>query len=301
MPSTTTTLHADRMKRALESLEGLACGDAFGERFFLPPDVAVPMISQRATPAPPWFFTDDTMMAISIVSTLEKHAEINSDFLARDFAHRYDSSRGYGPAMHKLLAEIRHGGDWKIEAQALFGGQGSFGNGSAMRVAPLGAYFADDLDSIPEQAARSAVTTHCHGEAVAGATAVALAAGLAFLGKASRGKHDPQDFLEKLHAKTPESKVREGVRKAIELPKGTTVEKAVFALGNGTLVSCQDTVPFTLWCAANYLHSYEEALWATVRGLGDRDTTCAIVGGIVVMYTGVGAIPKEWLESRETL
>jgi ADP-ribosylglycohydrolase len=126
------------MKRALESLEGLACGDAFGERFFLPPDVAVPMISQRATPAPPWFFTDDTMMAISIVSTLEKHAEINSDFLARDFAHRYDSSRGYGPAMHKLLAEIRHGGDWKIEAQALFGGQGSFGNGSAMRVAPLG-------------------------------------------------------------------------------------------------------------------------------------------------------------------
>jgi ADP-ribosylglycohydrolase len=152
MPSAATGLHVDRMKRALQSLEGLACGDAFGERFFLPPDVAVPMICQRATPAPPWFFTDDTMMAISIVATLDRHAEIDSGFLARDFAHRYDSSRGYGPAMHKLLAEIRHGGDWQSEARALFRGQGSFGNGSAMRVAPLGAYFADDLDAIPDQA-----------------------------------------------------------------------------------------------------------------------------------------------------
>src|ERR1700751_2066446 len=53
------------------------------------------------------------------------------------------------------------------EAQALFGGQGSFGNGSAMRVATLRAYFADDLDMVVEQAERSAVTTHCHPEAVA--------------------------------------------------------------------------------------------------------------------------------------
>ena len=79
------------------------------------------------------------------------------------------------------------------------------------------------------------------------------------------------------------------------------MEKAVFALGNGSLITCQDTVPFTLWCAANYLHNYQEALWATVRGLGDRDTTCAIVGGIVAVYTGVQAFPKEWLESREEL
>jgi ADP-ribosylglycohydrolase len=259
------------------------------------------MILQRDAPAPPWFFTDDTMMAISIVSTLKKYGEINSDFLARDFAQRYDSSRGYGPAMHTLLAEIRRGRDWKTEAQALFRGQGSFGNGSAMRVAPLGAYFADDLDSIPEQAARSAVATHSHPEAVAGAIAVAFAGGLAFLCKATRRKHDAQEFLERLHAITPESKVKEGIQKAIELPKGTSVEEAVFTLGNGTLITCQDTVPFTLWCAANYLQNYEEALWATVRGLGDRDTTCAIVGGIVTNYTGLEGIPKKWLESREDL
>lgn len=103
------------------------------------------------------------MMAISIVSTLEEHGEINQDHLAMSFARNYDSTRGYGPAMHGLLASIRQrGGHWREEVQALFEGQGSFGNGSGMRVAPLGAYFADDLDMVVEQAKRSAVTTHCH-------------------------------------------------------------------------------------------------------------------------------------------
>ena len=44
-----------------------------------------------------------------------------------------------------------------------------------------------------------------------------------------------------------------------------------------------------------------EALWTTLSGLGDRDTTCAIVGGIVACRTGVEGIPAEWLAAREPL
>jgi ADP-ribosylglycohydrolase len=66
-------------------------------------------------------------------------------------------------------------------------------------------------------------------------------------------------------------------------------------------VSAQDTVPFALWCAARHLSSYEEALWLTVSGLGDRDTTCAIVGGIVATYTGVESISHHWCADREPL
>ena len=43
---------------------------------------------------------------------------------------------------------------------------------------------------------------------------------------------------------------------------------------------------------------YEESLWATVSGLGDRDTTCAIVGGIVAAGTGREGIPTDWLNAR---
>jgi ADP-ribosylglycohydrolase len=291
-----------RLRRAAQSFEGLSCGDAFGERFFLPDAVAISLIQQRALPAPPWFFTDDTVMALSILETLAEHSEIRQDYLAKSFANRYDPGRGYGRAMHKLLAAIRRDPEaWRTEAAALFRGEGSFGNGSAMRVAPLGAYFAGNPEKIIEQARLSSTPTHTHLEAVAGAVAVALAAGRAChmkdCGRAANG----QELLEHVYQHTPESYVRQGIRKAIELPPDTSIEKAVARLGNGSVVSAPDTVPFALWCAARHLDSYEEALWATVSGLGDRDTTCAIVGGIVVMYNGIEGIPSEWLEHREQI
>jgi len=291
----------NRLARAYESLEGLSCGDAFGEKFFLVKEDAISLINQRSMPVSPWTFTDDTMMAISIVSTLEKHARIDRDDLADSFAQNYDAERGYGPAMHELLARIREGHRWQKEAQALFGGQGSFGNGSAMRVAPLGAYFADDLDMVVEQAKLSAMPTHCHPEALAGASAVALATALAWQYRDSSQLPTTTEFLGRIYERTAESEVRCGIERAINVPAGTAVEKAVSILGNGWNISVQDTVPFALWCAACHLNNYQEALWTTVSGLGDRDTTCAIVGGIVVMCSGFHNIPKEWLDSREPI
>jgi ADP-ribosylglycohydrolase len=295
-------LHTKRIRRAAQSLEGLSCGDAFGERFFLPNAVAESMIQERAVPAPPWFFTDDTVMALSILETLAEHQEINPDSLAISFAGRYDTGRGYGPAMHKLLPTIRRQPQsWRTEAAALFRGQGSFGNGSAMRVAPLGAYFADDPERITEQTRLSSIPTHSHSEAIAGAVAVALATGLAWRMKNSAETPNSQEFLQHVHQRLPDSYVRQGIRNAIELPHEASVEAAVAKLGNGSAVTAPDTVPFALWCAARHLSSYEDALWATVSGLGDRDTTCAIVGGIVVMYVGVESIPAQWLEHREQI
>ena len=51
-----------RLNRAFNSLQGLSVGDAFGEKFFLHPDVAENMIASRAIPALPWYYTDDTQM-----------------------------------------------------------------------------------------------------------------------------------------------------------------------------------------------------------------------------------------------
>ena len=62
----------------------------------------------------------------------------------------------------------------------------------------------------------------------------------------------------------------------------------------------QDTVPFALWCVARHLGDFEEAMWRTVSGLGDRDTTCAIAGGIIAAAP-TASIPSEWLDAREDL
>ncbi len=299
--------------RARTALEGLSVGDSFGERFFVVPDLVEGLINSRTVPTgdrefavegdttPVWPYTDDTNMALSIVACLEQFGAIDQDWLARDFARRYDPMRGYGPAMHRVLARIGYGADWREEAGSLFGGQGSFGNGAAMRVAPLGAYFADDLDAVMEHAARSAEVTHAHPEAVAGAIGVAVGAALACNFRGAEPVPRGIEFLDLVQPHMPDSLVRDGIRRAMNLADGCSVDLAVTALGNGSGISAQDTVPFTLWCAAQHLDSFEEALWLTVSGLGDRDTTCAIVGGIVACATCTGGIPSAWISAREPL
>ena len=193
--------------------------------------------------------------------------------------------RGYGAGAHRLLESLLRGEPWQRAATSLFGGTGSYGNGAAMRVAPLGAYFADDLDAVVGQATRSAEVTHAHPEGVAGAVAVATAAAIAWR---TRGEPwGPPAFLRAVTERTPESETRRGIEAAIALPDGTTPEEAADVLGSGHRVSAQDTVPFALWCVARNPDDFEDTLWTTARGLGDVDTTCAIVGGITVCVPGV--------------
>lgn len=283
-----------RLERAQVSLEGLSVGDAFGK-------LRLNRARTQELPAAPWRFTDDTQMALSITTVLRVYGEIEQESLARSFGQHYDISRGYGPAMHDMLRSIRSGLKWQKVARSLFGGQGSFGNGGAMRVAPLGAYFADNLDAVVEQAGKSAEVTHAHPEGIAGAMAVALAAAYACRLREEVAAPDPHGFLDLILPHVPESTVRAGIQRARDLPSDADISTAVAALGNGSRVSAQDTVPFTLWCAAQHLDNYEEALWATASALGDRDTNCAIVGGIVACFGSEDGIPEEWWLARESL
>ena len=285
------------LQRAKLSLEGLSVGDAFGEQFFGDPDPGG-SIRHRRLPSAPWHVTDDTMMALGVVECLEQYAKIRQDVLARIFADAYQANptRGYGGTAHKILREIGGGGDWRAVASSVFDGMGSLGNGGAMRAAPIGAYFAEDVRAVVEQARLSAEVTHAHPEGQAGAIAVALAA--AFISTAVPpiiGK----ELLEFVIEHTPEGATREGIHKALSLPATYSIDTVVSALGNGSRLSAPDTVPFCMWCLARHPANYEEALWTTVSGLGDRDTTCAIVGGVVVLAAGESGIPDQWHTARE--
>ncbi len=287
--------HEERLKRARESLEGLSVGDAFGVY------AARGRIQKRLLMSPPWHFTDDTNMALSIFSILRQYKSIDQDVLALDFAIHFDNSRGYGPGMRRLLPSITRGTPWHEAAKKLFGGEGSFGNGGAMRIAPLGTYFADDLETVVEQARLASEITHAHPEGIAGGMAVAIAAAVAEQQKASNETVSRAQFLDKVLAVLPDSFVKEQTRLARDLEPTASTAYAVQKLGNGSAISAQDTVPFCLWCAGEQLSNYEEALWLTASAGGDVDTNCAIVGGIVASYTGVEGIPTTWLSSREPL
>lgn len=286
---------SDRRARALASLHGLALGDALGSQFFVPANRQA-LQEQRLPPAP-WQWTDDAEMACSVFAVLDQSDAVDQDLLAASFAARHDFDRGYGPSMNRLLRLIREGGSWRKLAQGLFDGQGSWGNGAAMRVAPLGAWFADDLAEAVRQATLSAEVTHAHPEAIAGAVAVAVAAALA----ARQERPDPRAFLDQVLQLTPPGRVHDGIWAARGLAHVPHAKVAVHELGNGRYTSAEDTVPYTLWAAARHLDDFEQAIWTTASTGGDIDTTCAIVGGIVAAHTGTDGLPAHWLAAREPL
>lgn len=289
--------HIVRIERARLALAGLSVGDAFGERFFVSPQTVDSLIEQRACPAAPWRWTDDTAMAFSIVEVLEARGAIDSHHLADLFARRYrlDPRRGYGGGAHQILQALVDGGPWATAARMVFDGAGSMGNGGGMRSAPVGAYFADDLDRVVEEARASAQPTHAHPDGQAGAIAVAVAAALAAGG--ARGAA----LLGGVLARTPEGLTKNRMAKAVRLPLSSDVRKVAELIGNGSEVCSHDTVPFALWCAARHLDNFAEALWTTVSALGDRDTTCAIVGGVVAMSVGLQGIPDSFMAAREPI
>ena len=200
---------------------------------------------------------------------------------------------GMKAAMHEvnLVLERQKKGETGGELQ------GSCGNGSAMRVAPLGAFLAQYWDNagdwkrVVAEAALQAEPTHCHPEGIAGAIAVSvLAHSIAEL-TITNTKYGPevaQDLYKVLLQCTPQGQVWNGINKAKDLPMDMPIGKLIEILGNGTHVTCQDTVPLCCFLAIKYFslypnipEMYEKAIIETSMAFGDVDTNCAIVGGMV--------------------
>ncbi|WP_328348549.1 ADP-ribosylglycohydrolase family protein [Micromonospora sp. NBC_00421] len=298
------TLFPDaRLALARDSLAGLSVGDALGSQFFVPGRRPEDLAAGRL-PTPPWQWTDDTEMACSVLAELAAHGDVDPDRLALAFATRAEPYRGYGPGAVTILRLIRTGTPWPVAAASAFDGQGSCGNGAAMRVAPLGAWYADSTTRAATRARASAEITHAHPEGIAGAVAVAVAASLAARARLDGDRPDAARLLATVAgAIDPAGQVHRGTRRAIGL-LGRPLAEVVAVLGNGSRVTAQDTVAFTLWVAATHLADYPAAIRACVEAGGDVDTTAAIVGGIVGCHTGVGTpggVPTDWLAAREAL
>jgi ADP-ribosylglycohydrolase len=290
--------HPAAHRRALRSLRGLSVGDALGERLFGSPARVMRHVASGEIPEGELRWTDDTQMALSIVATLVACDGIDPDHLMQGFVQRYDDLRGYGAGARGLLETVAQGGDWRLLAPNLFPGGGSWGNGAAMRVAPLGAWFADRPGLIPEQARLSAIATHAHPEGQAGAVAVAMAAAIAWQ-QGQAGAMDGRALLTEVFAVCPPSMVRDRLEQVAATSFADDPQLLALRVGSGAQVSAFDTVPFSLWCAARHLGDYRAAFWATASGLGDIDTTCAICGGVVAM-SGDDP-PAAWLAQREPM
>jgi ADP-ribosylglycohydrolase len=293
--------HKQRLQLAEKSLKGTSIGDAFGEIFFGETYKILNHIQKQTIPQTTWEFTDDTVMSIAIFKQLEKYQTINQDDLALAFAnnHSLDVNRGYGATARRILRGIESGGNWQILSKNVFDGMGSMGNGAAMRAHSIGAYFYDDFEKVKLLATKSAEVTHSNIEAIAGAIAVAIGTAIITKLKIEQKNIIANEFINLIINELPDTDTKSKIKKSLSVPYHYHTETIKTILGNGHKMMAQDTVPFAIWCAAHNLGNFQNALWKAVSILGDRDTICAIVGGIVMVSSDENEIPAEWIEKVE--
>ncbi len=243
-------------------------------------------------------YTDDTVLMIALAESLiAREGHLDPEDLQVRFRAAYDPRRGFGAGMHRLVRLWDLGIPWREAARSLFDG-GSYGNGGAMRVAPVGVLYHSDLTHVYEAARLQASVTHAHPLGQEGAALQALAVALAVQ---SEPEHfAPETFIEELEAALPPS--AETYRRALMLAwdlrdRWEDRDLIVRKLGNRS--SAHRSVPTAIFSFITFWQSFEEALVYAVSLGGDTDTLAAMTGAIAGAFHGVSAVPQRWWDALE--
>ena len=191
-------------------------------------------------------FTDDSVLSFATAKVLLDGGDYAATY--QRFARAYPD-RGYGGRFGKWM--------WLKDPKPYY----SFGNGSAMRVAPVGFAFADAETTLVE-AKRSAEVTHNHPEGIKGAQAVALAIWMARQGED-----------------------RDAIRQAIEKQFGYDLSRTCDLIRevNKFDETCQGSVPEAITCFLESM-DFEDCIRLSISIGGDSDTIACIAGGIAQAY-----------------
>ncbi len=247
---------------------------------------------------PAGHYTDDTEMMIGLAESLVECGRFDAGHAAARLAANFSPDRGYGGGAFLLLQRMQAGGDWQALAPAQFGGSGSFGNGAAMRMAPIGAFFHDDTEALVAAAEGSSRITHTHSLGVGGGVAQAVAVALAVRADPQSG-FAPDAFLAELLSLTADYPDFQSYLRPVRelLTASPPRDEVIRVLGNG--VAAHRSVPLALYAFLSHADSFEEAVVYAVNCGGDADTIGAMTGAIAGAYHGLQAIPQRWLERLE--
>jgi len=213
--------------------------------------------------------------------------------LGDTFAQNFEQEpwRGYAGGPPTVFAIVRNEKISYPEAAArLYGGAGSMGDGAAMRIAPLAAFFYQDKD-LYEKVKLSAIVTHTHPVAIDGAAV--LAAAIAFAMQLNPEEAFPLDtFIQHLIQFSQEPTIRGKMQDVQELLQ-KNVEPAKAAAKLKLSVRTDEAVPFAIYSFLSNPKSYTDCLYCAASNGGDTDTMAAMACAISGAYLGVESIPVE--------
>ena len=237
----------------MKGIIGAIAGDVIGSAYEFNPtrDHQFELFTPQST------FTDDTVLTMANALWLledEHHSPEKLVEIMLDFCRKYPD-RGYGGRFARWI----HDSDPQP--------YNSFGNGSAMRVSPVG-YYAKTLDEALSLAKVSAEVTHNHPEGIKGAQATAAAI---FLSRQGMSKQDLRDYVQQTFD--------------YDLSRTLDDIRPTFTFDE----TCQRTVPEAITCFMEG-KDYEDVVRLSVALAGDADTIAAIAGSI---SSAVDDVPSE--------
>ena len=251
------------------------------------------------TAQPPGIYTDDTQMSIAVARGLLESPPDDLDgqmqAIARHFvswAGSPENNRAPGGTCMTGCANLRAGAPWRTA-----GVPESKGCGSAMRVAPIGLLFADDLDAVERVARASSLLTHGHDAALEGAAAAALLVALALRGASPQAMYDEimrrcadrsEDFAACL-GDLPDMLERP--------PEEVLIDRHDGGLGEAWVAD--EAVASALYCVWRHPDDYRAGVLCAVNTDGDSDSIAAITGSILGARLGIEAIPEHWVADVE--
>ena len=232
-----------------------------------------------------------TEMIVATAESLAAAPQFDGEDMAGRIVSGADASRGYGHGTWAAIERLR-AGEWWREAAAGVGGRASFGNGAAVRCAPVGLLYGHDVEQLRWVAEEAAAITHQHALGAEGAVLQAVAVAVAAL---SHGQTlSGSGFLLAVGG---ESGLREYTSRyegaAHMVEKDLDPRRVVDKLGNG--FSALGSVVTAAACFAREPESFEGAV-ALAASLGGNATSIAsMTGAIAGAYLGADAVPERWV------
>jgi len=288
-------MSASLLDRFRGCLLGSALGDPLGGRFEArrPEHLRERFPGVEALfdyPQDELWYTDDAQMMIGVAEALITDGHIVEETLVRAFATNYVPSRGYGRGARVVLEAMEDGRDYRRIAAEHFPG-GSYGNGAAMRVAPVGLVFRDDFERCVEEAKLSSLPTHVHPLGIEGAQLIALAVSLA---SHAKSPFDRDAFFDRLLAICTTDEYRQQMELA---SKAQTAEDLA---GLGNRIEALFSAPTAIASFAISPESYIETVGRVILLGGDTDTLAAMAGAISGAYLGESRLPTRLVNLIES-
>jgi poly(ADP-ribose) glycohydrolase ARH3 len=236
-------------------------------------------------------------MTLALAASLVEVGRVDAARVSAKYAERYEGWRGYGGAAHRVMRALQQGADYRGTGRLQFP-EGSFANGGAMRIAPVGlAYRHASADVLRQAVADAVLCTHVHPEGIDGAVVQAKAVALA--ATTSDPSHFASvKFLTELLAvsRTP---IMQAKLDSLEngLAAGESDKFVIAQVGNG--IRASEAVAAALWAVVRYWQKPEECVIRAVNFGGDTDTIGAMAGAIVGALHGSPWIPARWYDNIE--